>query len=215
MTITSVRQAAAACNVTPPVVRRWLSLGLITEPPWTLQQLHQVRDETDPQGRRRGPQVAHGTLTRWLEGCDCDECHEAQNDASRARGRARAQKRLPAEVRLQLLDAIHSGQPFRTVLRDLGLTSNQVWGLTKPDEEWSEKLDTALTATRRDDLQHGSRHARSRTEIAAGPAERTSITAPTPRTFKAAVTLPYFSLSTPDMLATPICSAVTLPVSTP
>jgi hypothetical protein len=89
--VTSVRQAAAACNVTPPVVRRWLSLGLITEPPWTVQQLHQARDRTDPRGRRRGPQVAHGTLTRWLEGCDCDECREAQNDASRARRRARAQ----------------------------------------------------------------------------------------------------------------------------
>jgi hypothetical protein len=43
MTITSVRQAAAVCNVTPPVVRRWLFLGLINEPPWTLQQLHQIR----------------------------------------------------------------------------------------------------------------------------------------------------------------------------
>ena len=53
--VTSVRQAAAVCNVTPPVVRRWLSLGLITEPPWTLQQLHQVRDLTDPESRRRGP----------------------------------------------------------------------------------------------------------------------------------------------------------------
>ena len=27
MTVTTVRQAAAVCNVTPPVVRRWLSLG--------------------------------------------------------------------------------------------------------------------------------------------------------------------------------------------
>jgi hypothetical protein len=128
--VTSVRQAAAVCNVTPPIIRRSLSLGLITEPPWTLQQLHQVRDETDPQGRRRGPQVAHGTLTRWLEGCDCDECREAQNDASRARRRARAQTRLPVEMRQQLLDAIYAGQPFRTILRDLGLTSNQVFGLT-------------------------------------------------------------------------------------
>jgi hypothetical protein len=60
------------------------------------------------------------------------------------------------EVRQQLLDAIYSGQPFRTVLRDLGLTSNQVWGLTRTDQEWSEKLDAALTATRRDDLEHGT-----------------------------------------------------------
>jgi hypothetical protein len=44
----------------------------------------------------------------------------------------------------------------RTVLRELDLTSNQVWGLTKTDQEWSEKLEAALTATRRDDLQHGT-----------------------------------------------------------
>jgi DNA-binding transcriptional MerR regulator len=42
--VTSIRQAAAACNVTPSVVRRWRFLGLIPEPPWTLQQLHQVRE---------------------------------------------------------------------------------------------------------------------------------------------------------------------------
>ena len=127
-----------------------------TEPPWTLQQLHQIRDLTDPQGRRRGPQVAHGTLTRWLEGCDCDECREAQNDASRARRRARAQTRLPVQMRQKLLDAIYAGQPFRTVLRDLGLTSNQVWGLTKTDNDWSEKLEAALTATCWVSLRHGT-----------------------------------------------------------
>jgi hypothetical protein len=97
--VTSVRQAAAMCNVTPPVVRRWLSLGLISGPPWTVGQLHEVRDMTDPQGRRRGPQVPHGTLTRWLEGCDCDGCREAQNDAARVRFRRKAQERLPPEVR--------------------------------------------------------------------------------------------------------------------
>jgi hypothetical protein len=100
--------------------------------------------------------VPHGTLTRWLEGCGCDRCREAQNDAARARFRRKAQERLPAEVRQQLLDAIHSGQPFRAVLRELGLSSNQVWGLTKTDEEWSAALEAALTATRRDDLQHGT-----------------------------------------------------------
>jgi hypothetical protein len=59
-------------------------------------------------------------------------------------------------MRQQLLDAIYSGQPFRQVLRDLGLTSNQVWGLTRTDKQWSEQLDAALTAARRDDLQHGT-----------------------------------------------------------
>jgi hypothetical protein len=87
--ITSIRRAAAVCNVTPPVIRRWISIGLLTGPPWTLQQLHQIRDETDPHGRRRGPQVPHGTLTRWLEGCDCERCHKRrttpQGHASDAR----------------------------------------------------------------------------------------------------------------------------------
>jgi hypothetical protein len=154
--ITSVRQAAAACNVTPPVIRRWLSLGLISEPPWTVQQLHQIRDDTDSEGRRRGPQVPHGTLTRWLEGCDCDQCREAQNDAARARFRRRAQARLPIEVRKQFLDAIYAGEPFKTAIRDFGLTSNQIWGLTKTDDKWLAALDAALTATRRDDLEHGT-----------------------------------------------------------
>jgi hypothetical protein len=154
--VTSVRQAAAVCNVTPPVVRRWLSLGLIPEPPWTEQQLQEVRELTDPDGRRRGPQAAHGTLTRWLEGCDCDRCREAQNDAARARFRRRAQERLPVEVCQQLLEGIYSEQPFRMVLRDLDVTPNQVWGLTKTDDEWASALETALIATRRDDLEHGT-----------------------------------------------------------
>lgn len=66
------------------------------------------------------------------------------------------QKRLPVELRRQLLDMIYGGQSFRAVLRDLGLTSNQVWGLTKSDHEWSENLEAALISTRRDDLQHGT-----------------------------------------------------------
>jgi hypothetical protein len=60
------------------------------------------------------------------------------------------------EVREQLLSAIYAGQIFRLALRDLGLTSNQVWGLTKTDEEWSTALETALMASRRDVLKHGS-----------------------------------------------------------
>ena len=84
----SVRQAAAACNVTPPVVRRWLSLGLITGPPWTRQQLQEVRDLTDPQHHRLGSSAAHGTMARWNSGCSCARCRQMQSDAARARGPA-------------------------------------------------------------------------------------------------------------------------------
>ena len=64
--------------------------------------------------------------------------------------------RLPAEVRQQLLNAIYAGQSFRSVLRDLNLTSNQVWGMARVDREWSAALEAALMATRRDDLKHGT-----------------------------------------------------------
>jgi hypothetical protein len=79
-----------------------------------------------------------------------------ENDAARARGRRKAQARLPVATRQQLLDAIYRGKPFRESVRDLGLTPNQVWGLTKTDEAWSAALEAALTATRRDDLKHGT-----------------------------------------------------------
>jgi hypothetical protein len=48
------------------------------------------------------------------------------------------------------------GKSFRSVLRDLNLTSNQVWGIAKVDREWLAALDAALTATRRDDFEHGT-----------------------------------------------------------
>ena len=60
------------------------------------------------------------------------------------------------ELRRQILDALYAGQPFRATLRDLGLTPNQVWGLTRTDDAWRVALDAALTAMRRDDLEHGT-----------------------------------------------------------
>jgi hypothetical protein len=62
-----------------------------------LQQLHQVRDEADPQ-HRPGPGVAHGTLTHWLEGCDCDPCRLAMNAATKARGQSRTRLVVPPAV---------------------------------------------------------------------------------------------------------------------
>jgi hypothetical protein len=50
------------------------------------------------------------------------------------------------------MPANRSGQ----VLRDLGLTPNQVWGLARTNDEWSVAVDAALMAARRDDLEPGT-----------------------------------------------------------
>jgi hypothetical protein len=60
--------------------------------------------------------------------------------------RGRAQVLLPIELRQQLLDAIYAGQPFRMTLQELGLTPNQVWGLTKTDDEGSTATNAAYVA---------------------------------------------------------------------
>ena len=60
-------------------------------------------------------------------------------------------------MRQQLLDAIYSGRPFRSLLRDSRPTPSQAWGLAKTDQEWSAALEAALTATHRTDLRHATK----------------------------------------------------------
>jgi hypothetical protein len=100
--------------------------------------------------------LGHGTRARWTSGCRCSACRQAHADAERSRGRVNAQARLPAKVRERLLEGIYAGTPLRSVVRELGLTSEQVWRLTKTDQEWSTALEAALTAVRLDDLEHGT-----------------------------------------------------------
>jgi hypothetical protein len=101
-------------------------------------------------------QSAPRHISGWHTGCRCIECRRAHSDTQRAWKRARSQERLPVEVRQQLLDAIYGGKPLRQAIRDLRLTPNQVWGLTKTDDRWAAALDIALTTARRDDLKHGT-----------------------------------------------------------
>jgi hypothetical protein len=107
--ITSVRQAAAFCNVSRYIVLGWIGRGLLAEPPWTHQQLRQALAAAGP---GRDPQTPHGTRARWSHGCSCADCRRAHSDSLRAPGRARAQRRLPADVRQQLLEAIYARQPL-------------------------------------------------------------------------------------------------------
>jgi hypothetical protein len=104
------------------------------------------------------PDLRHRTARRHggTTAAAAPTCRITHRDIARVRKRTRAQARLSADVRQQLLDAIYGGRPFPIAQRDLGLTSNQVWGLTKTDDDWSAALEGALTATCRDDLEHGT-----------------------------------------------------------
>jgi hypothetical protein len=164
--ITSARRAAAVCSVTRFAVRAWFDRGLLPEPPWTVQQLRQVNDAAEP---RPWPQAPHGTRARWSHGCGCPQWpasakrHWTGIRASEGTGPAPGGGAAAAPGRRL------RRQPFRTILRDLGLTPNQVWGLTKTDEQWTSALETALTAARRDDGDHCGIRPRLRVQRVSGP----------------------------------------------
>jgi hypothetical protein len=125
--------------------REPLGLGRVL-PRWWDQSGHQItaRRTVMPTTVRAVNEPAHGTSARWHAGCHGALCRRTHSDTQRGYGRARAQKRLPVEVRQQLRDAIYSGQALQSVLRDLGLTSNQVWGVTRTDQEWSKGVGGRL-----------------------------------------------------------------------
>ncbi|HKN42873.1 MAG TPA: hypothetical protein VJW23_03040 [Propionibacteriaceae bacterium] len=104
----SVRQAASASGVSPFVVRRWISQGVLDEPPWTLDEVQKARDTQHPGPRS---QAAHGSTARWNEGCTCAVCRRAHSDDARTRKRAKAQARLPVEARRKLLAAVYEASP--------------------------------------------------------------------------------------------------------
>ena len=95
--VSALRKADAACNVTPIVVRRWIARDGLPQPPWTLPQVHELRDLDDAGRRLCGPGAAHGTQTRWTQSCNCCLCCKAKADAVSAGYRRRVHKRLPPE----------------------------------------------------------------------------------------------------------------------
>jgi hypothetical protein len=77
-------------NVTPIMARRWTAHRGLLEPPWALQQFHDVRDYTHSGGRRPGSGPAHDMETRCTQGCGCDRCRGVCTSADDFIGRAGA-----------------------------------------------------------------------------------------------------------------------------
>ena len=98
----------------------------------------------------------HGPSGGWRTAVPLQAVPAGAQRRAESIGRARAHKRLLVQLRQQLVNAIYAGQSFRSVLWDLNLTPNQVWGMARVDREWSAALEAALTAMRRDDLKHGT-----------------------------------------------------------
>jgi hypothetical protein len=86
--VTSKREAAAP--VTPIMLRRWAARRGLLEPPWTVQQFHNVRGHTDSGGRPGGCGAAHDTETRWTQGCNRGPCRRGATSAEDFIGRAGA-----------------------------------------------------------------------------------------------------------------------------
>jgi hypothetical protein len=101
-------------------------------------------------------EAVHGTSARWHAGCHCPVPAGTQRHQASLENKPQHGSGSPSRSWQQLLDGVYGRRPFRTVIRDLELTPNQLWGLTKTDQEWSEKLEAALTATRQDNLEHGT-----------------------------------------------------------
>ena len=61
-----MRQAASASGVSPFVVRRWISQGVLDEPPWTLYEVQKARDIQQSKPPISGGARQHSTLERGL-----------------------------------------------------------------------------------------------------------------------------------------------------
>ncbi|MEO3976285.1 hypothetical protein [Streptomyces sp. CAU 1734] len=58
-------------------------------------------------------------------------------------------------MRLDLLERLAGGQPLGEALADLGIPQQRVHGWAAYDPAWQDQLDTALTAGRDPELDHG------------------------------------------------------------
>jgi hypothetical protein len=98
----------------------------------------------------------HGTNAGWHSGCHCASCTRAHSNDQKNWRTSPSAEAAPSPGAARAPRGHLCPQAIPAVLRDLGLTPNQVWGLTKTDDEWSAAVEAALTAARRHDLKHGT-----------------------------------------------------------
>ena len=154
-TITTPRQAAGLLNVSPSTISRWRAKDMLGAPPWTAAELWAVKNRPRAPRRRQGITSRHGTRSRSGSGCRCDRCQAASAAYQREWERRKAEKRLPPNVRAELITRLSRGELLATAARALHITTNQIWGRARRDLEWAELLQTTLDQARPSDLRHG------------------------------------------------------------
>lgn len=158
--VTTQAEAARLLGVTPMTVRRWISTGLLAEPPWTRRTL---RVAARLATRRRethgsppiGSSAEHGTASRWRAGCDCDACRAAHTGDTTSR-RAAARATWWAQREAAFLDDLASGATYREALEAQEISANAVAARRRRDPTFAARLWDALEAGRDPSLEHGT-----------------------------------------------------------
>lgn len=158
--VTTQAAAARLLGVTPMTVRRWMSVGLLTEPPWTRRTLQAAaRSAARRREAHRSPAIGsaaeHGTVSRWRAGCDCDACRAAHNEDTTTR-RAVARAAWWAQREEAFLLDLAEGMVYSDALQTHDISAQAVTARRRRDRDFAARLWDALEAGRDPNLAHGT-----------------------------------------------------------
>ncbi|MFD6534783.1 hypothetical protein [Streptomyces goshikiensis] len=129
---------------------------------WTGRELRDA-------AQRPRPVQSHDSVhptSSWARGCRAGvgcSCRQEHNASTTADHRRKADAAFTSEQRAQLLELLANGAHLNEATTVVGVRLRQVWGLARrPDLDFADQLDAALTAGRDPQLRHGSSYTYAR-----------------------------------------------------